>query len=307
MIEPTQTRRDRPRGPEHELGRGHSVPTRRRVRAVWGHLSATPMSRARAGILLGLIALTAASWWFLVEVRSGMTLHEATTLTMGMGAPLFLAVWVAMMVASMFPAVAPMVLMFARISASKQGAGKAFVPTWLFVTGYLLVWTGLGGAAYGLAIGAEYLAARVGWIAAHAARIGGALIVVAGAYQFTELKNRCLTECRSPIAFVMQHWREGRAGAVRMGIHHGWHCAGCCWALMAILFPLGMMNIAALATVTAFIYVEKVLPHGRALRYGAGIALLLLGLAVLIEPHLLPGTTAHSAHQMPGHHMPGHG
>jgi predicted metal-binding membrane protein len=254
------------------------------------------MSRARAGILLGLIVLTAGSWWFLAERRSGMDAHQAMTPTMGMGAPLFLAVWVAMMAATMFPAVAPMVLMFARIGANKRTQGQAFVPTWLFVGGYLTVWTGLGAVAFVLALGAEDLAARVGWVADNGARIGGGLIVVAGAFQFTRLKDRCLTECRSPLAFVMQHWRHGRLGAVRMGVHHGLHCAGCCWALMAMLFPLGMMNIAALAGVTAFIYAEKVLPGAKILRYGAGVALIAYGLLVLAEPSALPGTMPHHMH-----------
>jgi predicted metal-binding membrane protein len=252
---------------------------------------ATPMSRARAGILLGLAALTVASWWYLLERRDAMTAHQAMTPTMGLPALLFLAVWVAMMVATMFPAVAPMVLMFARISASKRTAGRAFLPTWLFVTGYLVVWTALGAVAYVGALGAQHLAGQVDAIDHNAARIGGGLIVVAGAYQFSRLKDRCLTECRSPLAFVMQHWRDGRLGAVRMGIHHGWECAGCCWALMAMMFPLGMMNIAALAGVTGFIYAEKVLPRGHTLRYAAGAALIVFGLAVLVHPALLPGMT----------------
>jgi len=254
-------------------------------------MRATPMSRARAGILLGLLVLTAGCWWLVVAAPRGA--HHSATPTMGLSAPLFLAVWVAMMIATMFPAVAPMVLMFARISASKRTAGKSFVPTWLFVTGYLIVWTALGVVAYVGALGAERLAAQVDPIAHQAGRIGGALIVVAGAYQFSKLKDRCLTECRSPLAFVMQHWQEGRGGAVRMGIHHGRHCAGCCWALMAVLFPIGMMNIAALATVTALIYVEKVLPVGRAVGRAAGVVLIAFGLAVIAHPALLPDSLAH--------------
>jgi predicted metal-binding membrane protein len=263
---------------------------------------ATPMSRARAGILLGLLVLTAGSWAYLLHQNHAMTAHQAMTPTMGLPAALFLAVWVAMMIATMFPAVAPMVLMFARISAAKRTAGKAFLPTWLFVSGYLIVWTGLGAVAYALALGAQHAAGGVGWIDEHAARIGGGLILAAGAYQFSRLKDRCLTECRSPLAFVMQHWQDGRAGAVRMGVRHGWECAGCCWALMAMMFPLGMMNIAALAGVTAFIYTEKVLPQGQHLRYAAGVALVVFGVAVLVHPALLPGMAGDA---MPGMTMTG--
>jgi predicted metal-binding membrane protein len=162
------------------------------------------------------------------------------------------------------------------------------------------VWSALGVLAYGLALGAEALAASVDVVSHNAARIGGGLIIVAGAYQFSRLKDRCLTECRSPLAFVMQHWRDGRVGAMRMGVHHGWHCAGCCWALMAMLFPIGMMNIAALAGVTAFVYAEKVLPAATVLRRTAGVALVLFGLAVLTDPSLLPGTIPHHVHHMAG-------
>lgn len=253
-------------------------------------VNATPMSRARAGILLGLLVLTGGSWAFMLALTHR---HNHTgTPTMGLNAALFLAVWVAMMIATMFPAVAPMVLMFARIGANKRTSGKSFVPTWLFISGYLLIWTALGALAYVLALAGERLASDVEVISRNAGRIGGALIVVAGAYQFSKLKDRCLTECRSPLTFVMQHWRDGRVGAVRMGIQHGWHCAGCCWALMAMLFPIGMMNIAALAGVTAFIYAEKVLPGAQVLRYVAGYALIAFGLAVLIDPGLLPGVHA---------------
>lgn len=295
MSTPTEAR---PATHEHGAERAHGPG---RLRGLVSLINATPMSRARAGILLGLLVLTFASWAFLLDRRDGMGEHESMTPTMGLSALLFIAVWVAMMIATMFPAVAPMVLMFARIGANKRTAGKAFTPVWLFVSGYLLVWTALGVLAFGLALAAEDLASHVDWISAHAARIGGALIVVAGAYQFSAIKDRCLTECRSPLAFVMEHWRDGRLGAVRMGVHHGWHCAGCCWALMAMLFPLGMMNIAALAGVTAFIYAEKVLPAGQVLRYGAGVALVVFGLAVMIDPSLLPGTLAHSGHAMAGH------
>jgi predicted metal-binding membrane protein len=282
---------------EHGHGHPGAATSAAPARPGWFALvNATPMSRARAGILLALLALTAGSWAYL------LTREHGTGPTMGLSALLFLGVWVAMMTATMFPAVAPMILMYARINATKRTKGMAWVPTWLFVAGYLLVWTGLGLVAYVAALGAEDLAARSGWVHEHAARLGGAMIVLAGAYQFSRLKDRCLTECRSPMAFVMQYWRDGRGGAVRMGVHHGWHCAGCCWAIMVAMFPLGMMNIAALAGVTAFVYAEKVLPGAKALRYGAGVALIAYGLLVLVEPAALPGSMTHHLSHSAGLH-----
>lgn len=272
--------------------------------SAWRQMRATPMSRARAGILLGLLVLTAAAWVYALGACSG---EHSGSPTMGLGAGLFLAAWIAMMVATMFPAIAPMVLMVARISANKRAAGHEVSPLKFFLAGYLLLWTALGIPAYFAAVGAERLAAHVDLVADSAARIGGGLIVAAGAYQFTALKDRCLTACSSPLAFVMQHWRDGRGGAFRMGLHHGWHCVGCCAGLMLAMFPLGMMNVAALATVTALIYAEKVLPAGQRVRIGAGIALIGLGLAIVLEPGLLPGSLAHHGAVHGGHaaHMLG--
>ena len=280
---------------EHSHEREHVSP--------WRQITATPMSRARAWILVGLLVLTVASWVFVLGL--GEHGEHSASPTMGLNAALFLAVWVAMMIATMFPAVAPMVLMVARISANKRAAGHAVSPLKYFLAGYLLLWTALGVPIYFLAVGAEELAARVDLVADNAARLGGGLIVLGGLYQFSKLKDRCLTECRSPLHFVMQHWRDGRGGALRMGLHHGLHCAGCCWALMLVMFPLGMMNIAALATVTALIYAEKVLPTGQRIRQAAGAVLVSFGIAVMVAPGLLPGSLAHHGGEHVGHTMHG--
>jgi predicted metal-binding membrane protein len=269
------------------------------VRAWWSQQNANPISRAQAGIAVALLALTAGAWVYLLRGGPDHDHALAGTPTMGMGVPLFLAVWVAMMIASMFPAVSPMVLIYARVSANRRGNGRTWTPTSLFVSGYLLLWTAFGVGAYAAAWVGEALAGGIDAVHDNAPRIGAALIVVAGGYQFSGLKERCLTECRSPLAFLAEHWRPGRLGAVTMGLRHGLHCAGCCWALMAVLFPLGMTNIAALAGVTALTYAEKVLPGARSVRFAAGVGLIAFGLCAFVDPGLLPG-----AHQL-GHHMSG--
>ena len=265
-----------------------------------------PLTRAQAGIGLALLAATAGSWLLLlhpqaIEHTQGMGHHALRTPTMGLGALVFMAVWLAMTAAMMFPAVAPMIVMFARVSASRRDSGRPGAPTSLFVMGYVLVWTAIGVSAFALASAGEALARRFDAVNDNAGRVGALLIVVAGAYQFTKLKERCLTECRSPLAFLAEHWRPGGRGAVTMGVHHGLHCAGCCWALMAMLFPLGMMNVAVLGAVTAFIYAEKALPGGTTLRYAAGVALIAFGIGALVNPGLLPGTPEPLSH----HHMSG--
>ena len=126
------------------------------------------------------------------------------------------------------------------------------------------------------------------WLTDNASRIGGVVLIAAGLYQLSPLKNTCLAKCRTPLQFVMTSWRDGAGGAIRMGIEHGAYCLGCCWLLFVILFPLGMMNIAALALLTALIFAEKVLLVGRAVSAIAGVALVVYGAVVVFMPTFLP-------------------
>ncbi|MGH7085483.1 MAG: DUF2182 domain-containing protein [Acetobacteraceae bacterium] len=207
---------------------------------------------------------------------------------MGLGAPLFLAIWIVMMVAMMFPAAAPMILTFHAVQAGKRRSGDAFVATSVFVAAYFLVWVISGAVAYAGAVAAEAIAARTGLSSGMAARIGGALLIASGLYQLTALKDRCLMRCRTPIGFVMTSWRDGTTGAVRMGLVHGAYCLGCCWLLFVILFPLGIMNVAVMATITFAILAEKTLPWGRRTAHAIAAVLLVYGIAVFAVPQLLP-------------------
>lgn len=254
-----------------------------------GPVAREPLARERHLILAMLIVVAAAAWALLLWQARGMdATMGGNRLTMGMRAPLFLSIWVVMMVAMMFPAAAPMILMFARISAGKRQQGQAFVPAWVFVGAYLAVWALFGALLYLLALGAERLARHSMWIMDHAAQIGGLLLIIAGVYQLSPLKRACLAKCRSPIAFIMSEWRDGFSGALRMGAVHAVYCLGCCWLLFIILFPLGIMNIAAMAVLTLLIYGEKALPAGRRLARLAAVALVIYGLAVMVSPGLLP-------------------
>jgi predicted metal-binding membrane protein len=208
--------------------------------------------------------------------------------TMGLRAPLFLAIWVIMMVAMMFPTAAPMILTFHKVQTGKRQRGEAFVSTWVFVAAYILVWTLAGVAAYAGALAAEAVAVRAALSPAAAARIGGAVLVAAGIYQLTPLKDLCLSKCRTPITFIMTSWRDGAGGALRMGWLHGAYCLGCCWLLFAILFPLGIMNIGAMAVVSLIIFAEKTLPWPRLAPNAAAVALVLYGALVITSPQFLP-------------------
>ena len=212
-------------------------------------------------------------------------------LTMGLTLPLFLLAWAAMMIAMMFPTAAPMILMFGMVAAGKQQRAQPFVPTWVFVCAYLVVWVGFGVVAYAAATVLGELAMQSTWLMGTAARFGGAVLLVGGLYQLSPLKSLCLTKCRSPLSFLLTSWRDGYRGAFIMGLKHGAYCLGCCWLLFAILFPLGVMNIAAMVGLTLLIFAEKSLAWGSAIARVAGVALVAYGLVVLVTAQGLPGMT----------------
>ncbi|MGB3657613.1 MAG: DUF2182 domain-containing protein [Pseudolabrys sp.] len=252
-------------------------------------------------ILVLLLALAAAAWAVLVWQHGDATI--------GLRAPLFLASWVIMMVAMMFPTAAPMILGFHRVQAVKYKLDVALVSTWVFVGAYLLVWAFAGIAAYAGVLVAETAAARAALTPAAEAQIGGAIIMVAGIYQLTPLKELCLSKCRTPIRFIMMSWRDGTAGAFRMGLLHGIYCLGCCWLLFVILFPLGM-NVGAMAAVTLIILAEKMLPWPRLMPHAAAAALVLYGALVIASSQLHPTFKQNGSAAMPAElqmKMPGSG
>ena len=237
-----------------------------------------------ATLILGA-ALVA--WIVTVDRMQGMDAGPGTDLG-GLG--WFVGIWVTMMAAMMLPSVAPMVLVFARVSRERSRRGQAaFVPTWIFVAGYLAAWTVYGLVAYGV-----YRAIKdaspsfLAWDDKGPYVAGGAL-ALAGLYQLTPLKSVCLRHCRGPMHFILHDWREGWAGAVRMGFEHGAYCVGCCWGLMLALFALGVMSLTWMAVVAALIFAEKVLPRGEAFARIVAVGLVAVGIWVAAAPGSVPG------------------
>ena len=249
---------------------------------------ANPLSVQRNVILGLLLTLAAVAWAVLVWRSAGADRMTMASSTMGMRAPLFSAFWAIMMVAMMLPTAAPMILTFHKVRAGEQQRGDAFTLTWVFVVAYILMWALAGVAAYAGALASEAIAARAALSPATAARIGGVVLVAAGIYQLTPLKDFCLSKCRTPITFITTSWRDGAAGALRMGLLHGAYCLGCCWFLFVILFPLGIMNVGAMAAVTLIIFAEKMLPWPRLAPRAAAFALVVYGALVVASPQLLP-------------------
>lgn len=243
----------------------------------------------RIVVLAAMSALAVVAWLYMVhEARAmdatgvcqcaGMAMSGPDVSPWAAGAilPLFL-MWAEMMVAMMIPSAAPMILTFAMINRKRREQEKPFVPTGLFLLGYLIVWTAFSLVA-ALAQWALHGAALLSPLMKSSSPIlAGTLLIVAGAFQWTPWKHACLKHCRSPLQFLLHDWREGPAGALAMGIKHGAFCAGCCWMLMALLFVTGVMNMLWVAAITLLVLLEKVAPPRWPMRHVIGLLLLAWG------------------------------
>jgi predicted metal-binding membrane protein len=244
----------------------------------------------RLGLIFGLLLLAAVGW-AVTDVRmAGMDAGPGTDLgTFGF----YVTAWVVMMAAMMFPSIWPMVVMQIRLRAGKRERGEqvAAGTTALFVAGYLVTWTAAGVVFYALLeLGRSLDLGALSWNRGGPYLAGG-VILAAAVYQLTPLKDVCLRKCRSPMMFLLTAWRSGRVGALRMGIEHGGWCVGCCWALMAALFALGVMSVGWMVFVAALIAAEKLLPWKLVANRGIALLLVVLGLAVAIAPEDVPGLT----------------
>lgn len=238
------------------------------------------LRRVQLGSLAILAALAAAAWLVTAGRMEGMDAGPATDLG-GLG--WFVVVWATMMAAMMLPSSAPVLLAYTRPAAPAIG-GLAFV------AGYLIAWAVVGLAAYAIVDGARALEPSfLAWDEA-GRYVAGGVILVAALYQLTPLKQGCLRRCREPTV-LRERWRPGTAGALRMGVEHGGLCIGCCWALIAALFALGVMSVGWMALVAALITAERVLPWRAAASGLVAVVLVLLGVAVMAAPEEVPGLT----------------
>jgi predicted metal-binding membrane protein len=250
---------------------------------------AAVLKRDRVIVGAGLFLVTAVAWWYTVEsaqqmggVTMPMDRPDPNVWSIASLLPLFV-MWVVMMVAMMLPSAAPMILMFATMARNRRLHQRPYVPVAVFGSGYLAVWGGFSA----MATLAQWLLHRQALLSpmmiSSSVLLGGALLLLAGVFQFTPLKRSCLTHCRAPLEFIMTHWQEGWGGAFVMGIEHGLFCAGCCWALMALLFVLGVMNLLWIAVLTVLVGLEKILPCRTFISRGAGVLLTVWGLWVLLR------------------------
>jgi predicted metal-binding membrane protein len=239
--------------------------------------------RARLALVGFLFALAGLAWWWTADQMRGMDNGPGTDLgALGW----FVGIWLVMMAAMMFPSVSPTVALYSRMTRSREPAAPL-----VFTAGYLLAWGATGLLAYGIFdVGHRLLGAQLSWNRGGHWAAGGTLLAAA-VYEVTPLKDVCLGKCRSPLGFLLGAWRGGVSGALQMGVRHAGWCIGCCWALMAAVFALGVKSLIWMGFIAGLIAVEKTLPWGRSVTYATAGLLLLLGVVVLVAPGSLPGFT----------------
>ncbi len=232
-----------------------------------------------------LLTITIIAWMIMLD-HYNMTSSNGMVLgTFGW----YVGMWVTMTSAMMLPSVTPMVITFARVSAERTRNLKIpLVSTWVFLIGYLIAWTTYGLIAYGLYLIIDLL--NLGFLAwnQQGPIVAGLTVALGGLYQLTPLKQACLRHCRNPLHYVLNGWRSGRLGAIRMGVEHGFHCVGCCWGLMVILFAVGIMNLFWMGIITLLTFLEKILPSGEYFSKIIGIGLIVLGIWIVFDPSSVP-------------------
>ncbi|MDA8251714.1 MAG: DUF2182 domain-containing protein [Rhodospirillales bacterium] len=249
--------------------------------------SPADLLRGRGAVVAALAVLTVAAWLYLrvladrMPAMPGMDMAGAARRWTVADGALTLLMWAVMMVGMMLPSATPMILTFATVNRRRRARGGAFVPTAVFTSGYLVVWGAFCVAATAAQGGLVAAALLAPMPAAASPLLAGLLFVAAGLYQLTPLKHACLSRCRSPFDFIVNRWQDGTAGALRMGMAHGLHCLGCCWALMALMFAVGVMNLLWMAALAAVVFIEKLFPGGPWIARGSGVLMLGFGAYLL--------------------------
>ena len=251
------------------------------------------LKRDQLFILIGVFALAALSWAYIINLSS-MSSNPANSMIESVAMPQMsqwnikdamaaAIMWSVMMLAMMLPSAMPMILVFSAVNRKRHSLGNMFVPVWIFVFGYILVWAGFSLVAALIQFGLRNFALISTEIRIINPILSGVVLIAAGAYQFTPIKNVCLKNCQSPLGFIMGNWQEGKLGAFVMGLQHGLYCVGCCWILMLLLFVAGVMNLLWISIIAIFIFMEKLAPLSNLLSRIAGALFVAWGLALITK------------------------
>lgn len=244
--------------------------------------ASTIPKRDRFWVFASIAVLTALAWTYTVYLGLQNTLMPKFMAWSAIDFLFMFVMWAVMMFAMMLPAVTPAVMVFGRVQAKRSVSGRPSVIILAFVTGYLIVWAGFSLIATLGNWALHASGALTGMMGKVGPQAGGALLVAAGIFQWTQAKSACLEHCRSPIGFLTQNWREGKTGAVLMGLAHGGYCLGCCWLLMLLLFVFGVMNLTWVAVLALVVLAEKTLPFGRQISRFFGAVFLISGLVLIV-------------------------
>ena len=241
-------------------------------------------------VAIGLATVVAFSWGYLLA-GAGIDMSMAD---MPMDpepwsadqALLMFAMWWVMMIAMMVPSAAPAILLFAAVKRRQAATDSPVIASWLFLAGYLLIWAGFSLVAVLLQWTLDQAGLLSGMMASTSNLLAGIILIAAGLYQMTPIKRACLRYCQSPLLFLSSYWQPDALGPLRMGFRHGSYCVGCCWFLMALLFVVGIMNLAWVAAVAIYVAFEKLMPHHQWLSRAAGIVLMVAGAVVLVRGYV---------------------
>jgi predicted metal-binding membrane protein len=248
-------------------------------------------------LVAGVSTVVVLSWAYLLAGAGTMQEMDGMLMPMSTGpwtlghALLMLLMWAVMMAAMMLPSAAPTILLYATIARGRNASGMPATASGIFAAGYVAIWTIFSLAAVALQYALQRLALLSPMMETTSMALAGGLLIAAGIYQWLPLKKTCLQTCRSPLEFVLTHWRAGTRGAFVMGLQHGVYCVGCCWMLMLLLFVGGVMNLGWIAGLAVLVLVEKLAPAGHWIGRGAGILLAGWGIAALLHAYSAgPGT-----------------
>ena len=250
------------------------------------------LKKDRIILVTGLLLVCLLSWWYIIYLYRQMYPMNMNALFFAMPMTpdwtttdflLLFLMWLVMMIAMMTPSVAPLIFLFAMVNRKKKEQQNPFIPTVYLFAGYFLVWTLFSLLATIL----QWLLQQVAWLNPEMIItnkiLGSLILLAAGLFQFSVLKQRCLQYCQTPIDFIHRKWKEGKKGAFRMGIENGMYCLGCCWVLMVLLFVSGIMNLLWIALISIFVLMEKLVPNTRWISYTAGTVLIVYGVLMLLS------------------------
>jgi predicted metal-binding membrane protein len=240
-----------------------------------------PLDRDRTILLSGCLAVAGIAWLAMMRLSMGMAMPDGHVMAMRQDGLSLFAMWAVMMVAMMLPSTLPFVFAFSREQSRREAQKGTIVPTGFFVAGYVGVWVAFSAGCAALQ---QFLHARAllsPMMVSTSLFFSACVLIGAGVYQWTPMKNACLHHCRTPFAFLLGRWREGESGAVRMGAEHGLICVGCCWMLMLLPFAAGVMDLRWMAGITVLLMLEKAAPGGEWVSRIAGAALATAGTGVL--------------------------